>query len=1310
MDILSYILSKKYTEDSIIGLGAIKGANCQIQSIVDNADGTHNITFLWKDLNEDAHTSVLVVANGETPTITTGSITGGHQVTFTTTNPAQSKTFNVMDGEDGISVVDAEVDASNHLILTLSEGSPIDCGEIQTATLLSGLDDVTIDTPTNGQILIYNSVLQKWVNGSPAATSTSLEDLSDLTINQPTDGQIITYDAEHNVWINSDNVHLITELDDIGIDRATLENGQMIEWSASAQKWINVAKPTIPDSADDISYDNTTSHLEADDVQEAIDELATTKADISALANVATTGDFDDLVDTPTTLSGYGITDAYTATETDNKITEKIATLDVTDTSVAGSYVTQVSETDGKISVVREAADVTPTENSTKMITSGGAFTALADKVDKTSLGASNGVAQLDAEGKLLSSQLPSSIDDIINGYYYDNIHFYEEHVLNGYYYNDEFYHDAEHTDKIIPVVGNIYKDVVSGDFYEWDDVNSVYVPTTPISIIGQSNKIYVDIYTNRAYRWSGLIFVEISESLALGITENTAYRGDRGKIAYDHSQLTSGNPHQVTKSEVGLGNVVNTGDSAIPTENGTTKFTTGGAYTELNKKYDINDDTSTDLDDTDYVPFYDVSTTSKKKSLWSNIKALLKIYFDTLYPAKATTLASYGITDAYTQTQINNKFEGVAPIEPTTTASEAHNIGSKFYLDGTLVEATANISANDTITIGTNVKLADDVETQVDSLKQTLSDFEDSITGEVVDSEPYVLRQGKGNLADMELVGGSLAWNQLIPTNAFSSTGVFTNNGDGSYTVNGTASDTVFPTRAVIVPIIANHKYLLSLGKTSTSEDIYIAINGLGAANYIKTAGIKSSPSDTNITLFCGAGTYNNVKIYPQAIDLTALFGSSTIADYIYSLEQATAGAGVAWFRKYFPNAYYGYQSGKIESVNVKSRKAVGFNQWDEQLEIGMYDTETGEKTGTTATLRNVNKIDVFPNTVYYCCSNILIRYLEYDANGKYLGTNTTTNTTFRTQKDTAYLNIQCGLNYEYICINISKTTGTPKNGDYVPYSGTEYPFANKQLRGIPKLVDNKLSFDGDIWKANEGITRKYIIVTYDGSEDELWQDGLSVGYIYITPTVAGKKPANNATKWNALCNYLEVKPFSNLYLSSEEGAAMSSSGNMAFHIPGVTDISTTMTAVKAYLASNPLQVCYELATPTTESATPFQNPQRAFIDGTEEFVDYGVQSATRDVSIPVGNNTTYQLNETLPPIEDYVDGAVEFKAAISALGTDESGRTTASRAYTTGEFFYQDGKMYKVLTSIAQGATFTINTNCQQTTLFAELKALAQ
>lgn len=48
--------------------------------------------------------------------------------------------------------------------------------------------------------------------------------------------------------------------------------------------------------------------------------------------------------------------------------------------------------------------------------------------------------------------------------------------------------------------------------------------------------KIYVNKYNNKTYRWSGSDLVVISETIALGETSGTAYRGDRGKTAYDHA------------------------------------------------------------------------------------------------------------------------------------------------------------------------------------------------------------------------------------------------------------------------------------------------------------------------------------------------------------------------------------------------------------------------------------------------------------------------------------------------------------------------------------------------------------------------------------------------------------------------------------------------------------------------------------------------------------------------------------------------------------------------------------------------------
>lgn len=67
----------------------------------------------------------------------------------------------------------------------------------------------------------------------------------------------------------------------------------------------------------------------------------------------------------------------------------------------------------------------------------------------------------------------------------------------------------------------------------------------------GASGKIYVTTDDNKTWRWSGSAYVVISDTIALGETSATAYRGDRGKTAYDHSQVT-GNPHGTTASDVG--------------------------------------------------------------------------------------------------------------------------------------------------------------------------------------------------------------------------------------------------------------------------------------------------------------------------------------------------------------------------------------------------------------------------------------------------------------------------------------------------------------------------------------------------------------------------------------------------------------------------------------------------------------------------------------------------------------------------------------------------------------------------------------
>ena len=111
--------------------------------------------------------------------------------------------------------------------------------------------------------------------------------------------------------------------------------------------------------------------------------------------------------------------------------------------------------------------------------------TALAGKLDTTLKGANSGLAELDANGKVPTSQLPSFVDDVVEADNYDSL---------------------------------------------------------PVE--GETGKIYVTLDTNKTYRWSGSAYVEISESLALGTTSSTAFRGDYGQTAYtqatDSGKLTT--------------------------------------------------------------------------------------------------------------------------------------------------------------------------------------------------------------------------------------------------------------------------------------------------------------------------------------------------------------------------------------------------------------------------------------------------------------------------------------------------------------------------------------------------------------------------------------------------------------------------------------------------------------------------------------------------------------------------------------------------------------------------------------------------
>lgn len=71
------------------------------------------------------------------------------------------------------------------------------------ASALSELTDVSITTPSNGQVLTYDSSNQEWINANSSGGSSTLSGLSDVDLTTPADGQVLKYDGANQEWINA---------------------------------------------------------------------------------------------------------------------------------------------------------------------------------------------------------------------------------------------------------------------------------------------------------------------------------------------------------------------------------------------------------------------------------------------------------------------------------------------------------------------------------------------------------------------------------------------------------------------------------------------------------------------------------------------------------------------------------------------------------------------------------------------------------------------------------------------------------------------------------------------------------------------------------------------------------------------------------------------------------------------------------------------------------------------------------------------------------------------------------------------------
>lgn len=524
------------------------------------------------------------------------------------------------------------------------------------------------------------------------------------------------------------------------------------------------------------------------------------------------------------------------------------------------------------------------------------------------------------------------------------------------------------------------------------------------------------------------------------------------------------------------------------------------------------------------------------------------------------------------------------------------------------------------------------------------------------VDTAPYLYRPSKdGSAVEEEIVGGTVAWNQLVQNGNFASgtTGwvpystngtITASNNELTYTLTSVKNTFYDNTVEAQFNYIPNHIYF-------STYDIYVSKTSKVNTKYINgsiTQDINAGWSTLKIIFKTnGAGTngfyglakasdYNyevgdtykikNVNL----IDLTQAFGS-TIADYIYSLEQATSGSGIAWLKSYgfLTKDYYAYDSGSLQSVNVASRKIVGKNLCEGTTDyLISYSASEGKATrivGTgTCLVTHLIKGETY---TFSNGNNINRRIVAYWDEAPNIGDSTSYAQSLTGNTFTA---IKSGLAIIYIYNSpIDTSVAQIEFGSiatqYEPYESKTYTFNTGELRGLFKLdANNNLVADGDVRKT-DALTRKYGIVDLGQQTWYYKESGTSVApYFYFDCTSLGIKYMGvfGTTTHNIRCvKYVTVERSTTNFV--DKTMCADGGGNAVTQIQ-IKDSSFNGDATAFKTAMNGVYLVYELATPTTESATPFENPQLAFSGGTEEFID----GATRDVAIPVGQNSKYYLD----------------------------------------------------------------------------------
>lgn len=307
---------------------------------------------------------------------------------------------------------------------------------------------------------------------------------------------------------------------------------------------------------------------------------------------------------------------------------------------------------------------------------------------------------------------------------------------------------------------------------------------------------------------------------------------------------------------------------------------------------------------------------------------------------------------------------------------------------------------------------------------------------------------------------GRTLVWNQMVKNGDFGtgdisgwtkSTGLDVVVDNGVCAMTKTVSGGLYVGQ--VVSLIKDHKYFFAFDMNPYNNKNLTFVRDATADEYYGRTAISSGFGEFHRVqqIFVAVADKSNaqIRIYDSStsdfqttyvknvmlIDLTLLG-----LDYLETAEDFAK----LYPAEYYPSTYTGNNYANFSPFLVNNAasaiKTIGFNQWDEVVESGGINRDTGTNTNNENYNRTKNYIPVLQGTAYYLKAPVAMCVIFYDINKNFISSlPVAAGSVFSTPRNAAYLRFRNNgsatwpkYNHD-ICLNLSYSGS--RNGEYQRY-----------------------------------------------------------------------------------------------------------------------------------------------------------------------------------------------------------------------------------------------------------------------------------